>query len=395
MQPKPFRIDVPDSAIADLHARLDHARLPQQPRDAGWRYGSNVDYMRGLLRHWRHDFDWRHWEARLNAWPQFRVALSRPNDGSAESGEQVLHYLVAQGKAAPGGPAPRPLLLLHGWPGAVYEFIEMLERLTDPARFGGDAANAFTVICPSLPGYGYSTPLHAPIGPRGIAALYRKLMVDVLGIERFFVQAGDWGSIVASWLGIDHAAHVAALHLNMVPLRPPIGAPLNDAEKAWATEAKRRHAVEGGYFAIQSTKPTTLGYGLSDSPAGLAGWIVEKFHGRPNAPADKPPPLDIDAMLAIVSLYWFTDTAATATWLYHAAAARRELAMGKNEFCHPPTAFLLPPWDLVPPSPPGWLQRGYNVVRQIDLPRGGHFVAMEQPDILLADMSDFFHQQSL
>ncbi|MBX3456114.1 epoxide hydrolase [Ferrovibrio sp.] len=386
-QPMPFRINVPDSAIADLHTRLDRTRLPQQPRDAGWRYGSNVDYMRSLLRHWRHDFDWRHWEARLNAWPQFRVSLPR-NDGHEE---QVLHYLVAHGKSA----APRPLLLLHGWPGAVYEFIEMLERLTDPARFGGNAADACTVICPSLPGYGYSTPLHAPIGPRAIAALYRGLMVDVLGFERFFVQAGDWGSIVASWLGIDYADHVAALHLNMVPLRPPVTTALSDEEKAWAAETKQRHAMEGGYFAIQSTKPTTLGYGLSDSPAGLAGWIVEKFHGRPNAPAAKDPPFSMDAMLAIISLYWFSDTAATATWLYHAAVARRELAMGKTDFCAPPTAFLLPPWDLVPPSPPGWLARGYNVVQQKALPRGGHFVAMEQPDALLADMTDFFHHRTL
>lgn len=388
--PEFFRCAVPEADLADLRRRLQHPRLPREPQQADWRYGSNTGYMADFLRHWRDAFDWRHWEARLNAWPQFRTSLTRPDTGQP----QVVHFIHARGS----GPSPRPLLITHGWPGSVFEFIDVIERLAHPERFGGDVRDAFTVICPSLPGYGFSLPLAEPISPRNIARLWRDLMVEQLGYPRFFAQAGDWGSIISSWLGIDHAEHVAALHLNMVPLRPPLGdglPPPTDAERAWMKLTRQRHAAEGGYYAIQSTKPTTLGYGLSDSPAGLAGWIVEKFHGHPAAAAARGPVFRMDAMLATIALYWFTNTAASAAWLYWAAARSGDLAMQRGDFCSPPTAFLLPPWDLVPPAPPGWLERGYHVVRRVDLPRGGHFVAMEQPEIFVQDVTEFFREQTL
>lgn len=388
--PEPFRCAIPEADLADLGRRLASARLPREPADAAWQFGSNTAYMQALLQHWRQGFDWRAWETRLNRFPQFRVSLTRRDTGQP----QVVHFIHEPGS----GPEPRPLLITHGWPGSVFEFIDVIERLAHPERFGGDVADAFTVICPSLPGYGFSLPLEQPIAPRQVAALWRDLMVEALGFPRFFAQAGDWGSIISSWLGIDHPAHVAALHLNMVPLRPPIdaaSAPLSDAEKAWGKQVKQRHAAEGGYFAIQSTKPTTLAYGLSDSPAGLAGWIVEKFHGHPRAKADQGPVFSMDAMLATISLYWFTNTAASSSWMYWAAVRAGDLAMRPGDFCTPPTAFLLPPWDLVPPAPPGWLERGYNVARRTDLPRGGHFVAMEQPDAFVHDVTEFFRHQTL
>jgi len=386
-KPEPYTIAIPEAALADLKQRLAHTRLPREPDDANWLYGSNRAYMARFIEHWREQFDWRIWEAKLNGFLNYRVALLRPDDQT----QQVVHFLIEPGSGQESGQrAPRPLLLTHGWPGSVFEFIHLIERLAHPERFGGRVEDAFTVVCPSLPGYGVSMPLHKPISARKVASLWRDLMVKALGFERFFVQAGDWGSIVSSWLGADHPQHVAAMHLNMVPLRPPITQPLTDEEKAWAALAKKRHAAEGGYFAIQSTKPTTLGYGLSDSPAGLAGWIVEKFHGFPGGPASKEPPFSMDDMLATISLYWFTDTAATATWMYWATVRAGDLAMKPDEFISPPTAFLLPPWDLVPPSPPGWLERGYNVAQFHVMPRGGHFVAMEQPDAFIEDVQEFF-----
>lgn len=380
-----FTVSIPESALADLQARLTRVRWPVEPVGAAWEYGSNGAYMRRFISHWREQFNWRQWEARLNRFEHYSVMLRRPDGGA----EQPVHLMMERGS----GDRPRPLLLTHGWPGSVLEFIDVIGRLAHPELHGGSVDDAFTVICPSLPGYGFSMPLEQPIGPRAIASLWRDLMVDVLGFPRFFAQAGDWGSIVSSWLGADHAGHVAALHLNMVPLRPPIlkeKQPLSTAEKEWIARAKKVHAAEGGYQAIQGTKPTTLGYGLSDSPAGLAGWFVEKFQGFPRGPAEQGPPFHIDHVIANVALYWLTDTAATSTWIYGAAMRNGELALQPDEFVRAPTGFLLPPWDLVPPPPKGWLERGYNVVHRRDLERGGHFVAMEQPDIFVEDVQQFF-----
>lgn len=385
-----FTVNIPQEALDDLKARLALTRWPAEPDDAAWQYGSNGGYMRRFVARWRDGFDWRAWEAKLNRFEQYIVLLKRADTG----GLQNVHVVIERGS----GSNPRPLLLSHGWPGSVLEFIDVIEKLAHPERFGGKAEDAFTVICPSLPGYGFSMPLSRPISPRVIARLWRDLMVESLGFERFFAQAGDWGSIVSSWLGVDHADHVAALHLNMVPLRPPLtkdGAPLSEAEKAWIGRVKAIQATETGYHAIQATKPTTLGYGLSDSPAGLAGWIVEKFHGFSRASVDRAPPFDMDHLMANIALYWLTDTAAASTWIYWAAGRSGDLALKPGEFVSPPTAFLLPPWDLVPPPPQGWLARGYNVVRQRDLEHGGHFVAMEQPDIFVADVQDFFRGHSL
>ena len=389
-----FSIAIPEAALQDLQARLARTRFPVEPADSAWQYGSNLAYMRSVIDHWRLRFDWRLWEARLNGFLQYRVALKRPDTG----GLQTIHFLIEPGS----GNAPRPLLLTHGWPGSVLEFVDVIETLAHPERFGGKADDAFTVICPTLPGYGFSMPLDKPIGPRATAKLWRDLMVEVLGFGRFLVQAGDWGSIVSSWLGADHPDHVAALHLNMVPLRPPLtkdSAPLSTAERDWIARTKKIQASEAGYFAIQSTKPATLGFAMSDSPAGLAAWFIEKFHGFPRAPADQPPPFDLDHLIANLALYWLTDTAATATWMYNAAPRTRpnggDMALQPGEFVTPPTGFLLPPWDLVPPPPKGWLERGYNVTHRVDLERGGHFVAMEQPDLFVADVQDFFRNMAV
>ncbi|MCW0233650.1 MAG: epoxide hydrolase [Ferrovibrio sp.] len=385
-----FTIAIPEAALADLKQRLARTRFPAEPADAAWQYGSNGAYMRRFIRHWQTQFDWRQWEARLNAFLQYRVQLKRPDTGRL----QTIHFLIEPGS----GDAPRPLLLTHGWPGSVLEFIDVIEKLAHPERFGGKVEDAFTVICPTLPGYGFSMPLEKPIAPRAIAKLWRDLMVEVLGFSRFLVQAGDWGSIVSSWLGADYPEQATALHLNMVPLRPPLdkdSAPVTAAEKEWIARTRKLQASEAGYFAIQSTKPSTLGFALSDSPAGLAAWFVEKFHGFPRAPAEQAPPFDLDHLIANVALYWLTDTAATSTWMYYAAVRAGDMALKPGEFVRSPTGFLLPPWDLVPPPPKGWLERGYNVTHRVDLERGGHFVAMEQPEAFVADVQDFFRNMAV
>ena len=263
MTPRPFVLEIPDAAIADLKTRLGLTRFPDAAPGDPWAYGSSVDYMRELVGYWKDRFDWRVQEAALNAFPQFKVPLH----------DIDLHYLHVPGK----GPNPYPLLLLHGWPGSVYEFLDIIPRLTDPARFGGDPKDAFTVIAPSLPGYGLSfKPGQKRFILQDIAACVHDLMTKVLGFEKYAVQGGDWGGGIASIIGQKYTASVCGIHVNL------LFAPRDPTAKGTTPEEDRyfetlRHWLkeETGYQQIQGTKPQTLAFALTDSPAGLAAWIAE------------------------------------------------------------------------------------------------------------------------
>jgi len=384
MTAEPFRIAIADQALHDLETRLRATRWPNEARGGGWRMGTDLTYMRALVDHWLGAYDWRHWEARLNRFAQYRAEI----DGLK------IHFLVEPGS----GDVPLPLILTHGWPGSFFEFDQVIEPLAHPERFGGDIRDAFTVICPTLPGYGFSDAPAKPLGPRAIAGMWRTLMVEVLGHERFVAQAGDWGAIVTSWLALDHPENLAAMHLNMMPLRPHLGpetAPLSEAEKAWIAAYKKRWAAQGGYFAIQGTKPQTLAYGLADSPVGLAAWIIEKFQHRLAEPAGSLSLFSMDRLITNVMLYWLTNSHDTATWLYHAVTHEGGLGLGpgpdgRGERVQVATGFAFMPHDLVPPPPAGWPERAYNVVHRTDFAEGGHFTAFEQGPELIADMREFF-----
>src|ERR1700753_512921 len=262
MTPHPFTLEIADAAIADLKARLGLTRFPDAAPGEPWAYGSSVDYVRELVGYWKDSFDWRKQEAALNAFPQFKVPLH----------DIDLHYLHVSGK----GPNPTPLLLLHGWPGSVYEFLDIIPRLTDPARFGGDPKDAFTVIAPSLPGYGLSfKPGQKRYILQDIAAC---LHARVLGFERFAVQGGDWGAGIASIIGQQYPESVYGIHVNLlfVPRDPNTDAATEEEQRYYE---KLRHWLkeETAYQQIQGTKPQTLAFALTDSPAGLAAWIVENF----------------------------------------------------------------------------------------------------------------------
>lgn len=371
---RPFTVAVADELLADLRRRLDATLWPDEPDGAGWSFGANLGYMRRLVDYWRDGYNWRHWESVLNQFPQHLVAV----------GDLDIHVIVEPGSGA----RPMPLLITHGWPGSVFEFHKIIDKLAHPERFGGDTADAFTVICPSLPGYGFSAVPRRPLGPRAIAGLWRRLMAEGLGYSSFGAQGGDWGSIVSSWLGVDHGEVVTALHLNMVPLRPALdeAVPLTTDERRWIGRVKGRMAREGGYFAQQSTKPQSLAFGMTDSPIGLAAWIVEKWHGWPGAPADQDPPFSMDELLTNIMIYWISRRFAAASWLYWGAVAADDMRLKPGERVRVPTTFLLPERDLIPPPPLGWLDRGYNVVRQQTLAGGGHFTAMDSPDRLVDDI---------
>ncbi|HKS20135.1 MAG TPA: epoxide hydrolase [Bradyrhizobium sp.] len=377
---EPFTLHVTDDVLADLKARLARTRLPDtEPKGAPWRYGTSLAYMRDVVAHWRDRYDWRKWEARINAFSHYKTNI----------GGRKVHFILERGS----GDNPPPLLITHGWPGSFVEFLDIIERLAHPERFGGDVRDAFTVVAPSLPGYGFSDPPDAPIGPRDVAPIWSTLMTEVLGCEKYLAQGGDWGAVVTSWLALDHPKNLAAIHLTMVGLRPPLGKdmpPLSEEEKAWAERAQERRAQVGAYQQIQGTKPQTLAYGLTDSPAGLAAWILEKFHDWTIPNKDAPPPFDIDHLLTNVMLYWIGGINA-ANWLYVSIAEGTAAALKAGEYVNVPTGVLLFPDDLPSPAPPeGWIRRSYNLTRRNMADRGGHFPAMENGELLVADMRAYF-----
>src|SRR5713226_6117533 len=308
MHPEPFRIAVPDAVLADLRERLARTRFPDEIPGSGWTYGTNLAYLRELVAYWRERYDWRAAEARLNALPQFRARV----------GGLGIHFVHVRGT----GPAPLPLVITHGWPGSVAEFLDVIGPLADPARHGGDPADAFDVVAPSMPGYGFSDHATEPgMDPERIAALWAELMGG-LGYERFGAQGGDWGSMVTTYLGARHAAHVVGIHLNMVialpedPQNPSLEG-VTPEEMADLMAVQHFLKEETGYQRIQGTKPQTLAYGLNDSPAGLAAWITEKFYSWTDSHGDLESRVSKDALLTNIMLYWVTQTINSSFWLYY------------------------------------------------------------------------------
>ena len=373
-----FQLHVQQSAIDDLRDRLARTRFPDQAPGEPWAYGTDLAYLKALVEYWAGRFDWRAQEARLNAFAQFTVPLHGID----------VHYLHVQGQ----GPKPYPLLLSHGWPGSVFEFLEIIPRLTDPARFGGDPADAFTVVAPSLPGYGLS---FAPGQPRfnleQIADCFAELMTGVLGYERFAAQGGDWGAFITSRLGAVHADKLIGIHVNLLTVRRDpkmLAANPTPEERAFLAELDVWIKEGMGYQWIQGTRPQTLAFGLSDSPAGLAAWIVDKFRAWSDCGGDVESVFSKDHLLANISLYWFTGAIGSSFWPYYArmhgpwpiADGSVRLPMGYAAF---PREILRPPRSVA--------EKVYTDIRRwTAMPRGGHFAAMEQPEALAREIVEFF-----
>ncbi|WJR75835.1 epoxide hydrolase family protein [Bradyrhizobium sp. NP1] len=373
----PFQIRVPQEELDDLGRRLRSARLPPRTSVAPWSLGTDHDFMQEFLTEWRDKYDWREVEARLNRLPQFTTEI----DGF------TIHFVYERGS----GRSPLPLILTHGWPGSFVEFENVIAPLAHPERFGGNADDSFDVIVPSIPGYGWSSPPSAPITTREVAALWHQLMTETLGYNSYFAQGGDWGSLVASWLGVDHPDAVKAIHINMMGLRPYTGsgsAPIDADEARWLEQARARLRKEGGYQAIQGSKPQTLAYGLNDSPVGLAAWIVEKFHGWSDSSGR--PPFTMEQLITNIMIYWLTQSIHTSIWLYTAARLKGGMGLGPREFVGVPTGFLSCPNDLFPPPPDAWIKRTYNLARRTNWTTGGHFAAYERGEALIRDVRDFF-----
>lgn len=374
--PQAFNLHVPEAALTDLRDRLARTRLPDQAPEPPWTYGTDAAYLGDLIEYWRTGFDWRAEEAKLNAFPQFRTALHGID----------LHFLHVPGE----GPAPMPLLLSHGWPGSVFEFLDLIPRLTQPARFGGDARDAFTVVAPSLPGYGLSfRPGQKRFGVEAIADCFADLMTDVLGYTRFAAQGGDWGGFISSRLGAMHADKLVGIHLNLLPVRrdPETLQVGTDEERRFHAELTAFLKEETGYQWIQGTRPQTLAFALTDSPAGLAAWIVEKFRAWSDNDGNPETAVGRDRMLANISLYWFTGCIGASFHPYFARMHAPWLIPGTVDvptgYCQFPREILRPPRSVAARTYP-------DIRRWTVMERGGHFAAMEQPEALAQEIRAFF-----
>ena len=379
MDTKAFHIAIGDDALRDLHHRLTRVRWPRSLAGTGWTEGADAQFMERLVVHWRDRFDWRTHEARLNTLPQFMATVD----------DQAIHFVHQRGT----GPDPFPLVLTHGWPGSFVEMEAILPLLADPARHGGDANDAFHVVVPSLPGYGFSpAPLKPGMGPFKVATLWAGLMQG-LGYGRYGAQGGDWGASVSTWLAFQHPECVAGLHLNYVPgsFRPPRGsdaAPYSAAEEAFRKQARAWTEAEGAYGRIQGTKPQTLAFGLNDSPAGLAAWIAEKFQSWSDCDGNLEQAFSLDALLTNIALYWFTGTIGSSFRMYLESRLQPVRFSGSQRVL-PPLGVAHFPREL-PMPPRSWVERVFTVQRWTEMPRGGHFAAMEAPQELAEEIRAFF-----
>ncbi|THD55092.1 epoxide hydrolase family protein [Phenylobacterium sp.] len=374
---KPFEVSWREAEVEAVLQRVRSYPWPPAPEvPDGWAYGCDGAWLRGLCDHWTDAYDWRAAMAELNRFPQFTARVE----------DFDLHFLHVVGEA--GG--CRPLILTHGWPGSHYEFWGAIEKLAFPSRFGGTASDAFDLIVPSLPGFGFSSKPTRPVGQRTTARLFNSLMTEVLGYESYLAQGGDWGAMVTSWLGRDHAAHARAIHLNMLGFRPH-GGPQGEAEIAWAQRQAGMMDIMGAYFRLQVSKPQSIAWMGAGNPVGQAAWIAERFHDWSDLSLRS---LDEaygkDALLTNIMLYVMTDSFTTGAWYYRGLVEEGGLAFQPGERLETPTAFANFPGEPLYQAPPrSFAERAYNIVRWTDMPRGGHFAAMEEPDLFVDEVRDW------
>jgi pimeloyl-ACP methyl ester carboxylesterase len=372
----PFQIAVPDSVLEDLRRRLENTRWPDSVERAQWDYGTNLAYLQELTEYWRTKFDWRAQERELNRFAQFRSDV----DGFG------LHFIYERGK----GPAPMPILLSHGWPDSIARMVKLIPRLTDPAAHGGDAADAFDVIVPSVPGFGFSDrPSTRGFGISRIATLFAKLMHDELGYARYAAHGGDWGSGITERLASQTPEQLAGIHLTDIPYWRLFATPAQDQsppEQKFMQAGRQWSRTEGAYAMIQGTKPQTLAFGLNDSPVGLASWIIEKFRSWSDCGGDIERRFSKDELLTNITIYWATQTIHSSCRTYYESLRDQPQSAKRIEV---PTGVAMFPKDLVS-APREYGERYFNIQRWQEMPRGGHFAALEEPDLLAKELREFY-----
>ena len=374
-----FKIDISDSVIEDLKSRLASTRWPDELPGTGWDYGSNLEYVKELVEYWRTTFDWRAQEDLINSFSHFKTEV----DGLG------IHFIHEKGK----GPDPMPLVVTHGWPGTFFEMHKIIPLLSDPASHGGDPTDSFDVVVPSMPGYGFSShTIERGLDVLSIGDLWAKLMSENLGYKQFGAQGGDWGASVTAQLGFAHGDKVTGIHSTSVTRPTPYmgsgSRALSDAERELLQKRADWQAAEGGYSHIQGTKPQTLSYGLNDSPAGLAAWIIEKYRTWSDCGGDVEKRFTKDELLTTITIYWVTQSIGSSTKLYY-ETLRKPWDLKEGEKIEVPCGIAVFPAEISVP-PREWAERSYNVQQWTVMPAGGHFAALEEPDRLVEDVRNFF-----
>jgi epoxide hydrolase len=376
--PRAFQVNIPQAEIDRITRRVRETRFPDRLDADDWRYGANWDYMKSLVDYWTTKFDWRRAEPGLNRFPQFVAPV----------GEYDVHFYHVRGK----GPDPLPLLLTHGWPGSVFEFLEAIEPLADPARFGGSASDAFHVVIPSMPGYGFSSKPKTPIGPPTVGRLWHELMTGVLGYPKFGAQGGDVGNVVTRSLAAEFPSSVVGMHLNGVGAVTLPQSGMTDEEKAWQSANAAYRDTEFGYFVQQQRKPSTVGFALFDNPVGTAAWIIEKLKVWSDSGNDIEQAFTKDQLLTNVMIYLVTNTVATAAWMYRGVIDDPPRTPTGQKI-PVPLGFASFPGEMAPLNPPrSLLERTYNLVHYMKMPRGGHFACLEEPELFVQDVREFFRK---
>lgn len=376
MAARPFKIQVSNEVLGDLKYRLDHIRWPGQQEGSSWELGTQIDYLKPLVSYWRDRFDWREQESQLNRFSQFYSNI----DGLD------IHFVHERGK----GPDPLPIILTHGWPDSFIRYRKIIPLLADPAGHGGDPEDSFDVIVPSIPGFGFSgRPSFSGVNNSYVSEIWAKLMTEVLGYKKFAAAGGDMGSGVTRYLALNHPELLVGIHLTDIgiirSLMTSDEAKLSEEELQYRSAAQKWISNEGAYMSIQSTKPQTLAYGLSDSPVGLAAWIIEKFHAWSDCNGDLGQRFSEDELLTNIMIYWVTNTIGSSARMYYENTHSLP-PMGRIEV---PAGVALFPADILLP-PKEWAERNLNIIRWTAMARGGHFTAMEEPELLADDIRAFY-----
>jgi len=373
---KPFKVNISNKVIKEIKNKVKKYPWHEMPKDGGWKYGTNLNYMKKISNYWVKKFDWKKQEDKINKFSNFITKVDKIN----------IHFIHEKGS----GDKPMPLLIMHGWPGSIFEFLHIIEKLAHPERFGGKEEDSFDVIVPSLPGFGFSDPPTRPIGPRKMANIFNSLMTKNLGYKNYLAQGGDWGASISNWLGYDHSKTCKGLHLNCLTMRHPSG-PQTQEEKDWQTKFDKDQIMQDGYRTQQATKPQTLSYGMMDSPIGVAAWILEKFYFWSDLKKD-----DIESvysketLLANIMVYLVTRTFNTASWIYYGRREEGGRFFPKNfKKINVPTAIAMFPAEMSSWPPKSYLDRIFDITRSTKMLKGGHFAALEQPDLLVNDIKEF------
>ena len=373
---KPFKVNISDQIIQNIYDKVKKYPWHEMPNDGGWEYGTNLDYMKEISKYWVSEFDWRKHEKEINKFPNFITEIDNIN----------IHFIHEKGS----GSKPMPLLISHGWPGTIVEFLHIIEKLAHPERFGGKEEDAFDVIVPSLPGFGFSGRASHPIGPRKMADIFNNLMTRELGYKNYLAQGGDWGGAITTWLAYDYPKTCNAIHINIFTMRHPDG-PQTKEEKDWENKFKKDQLMQEGYRTQQATKPQTLSYGMMDSPVGVAAWIIEKFYFWSDIKNNNIESVySKDTLLANIMVYVITKTFNTASWIYYGRREEGGRFLPKNfHRIATPTAAALFPAEMLAWPPRSYAERMYNIKRWTKMSKGGHFAALEQPTLLIDDIRAF------